>query len=344
MLCVYVSVVGAKQRMKNFVVLLLLLLVVAIRVTPLNICDIVVVNSIHNNTLINFHAYNLNDGNTVYSKEYDTRKWKAFLVAFDPISQLFIYQTQLNELVILNAKNASLSHVVTLQPNNITDFRKGVSLQVIGNELFVLMSPDGSSKSDHAISQSANSRLYFIKINLQNGQVTRLFETEENSALMRVLAIGKNELFYVLGPYSSYALVSQNLLSGTVDNVVPIRDKDTGSILIATNIFYAAKQNALFAALYSELDGKSVLAMVDPDSGQYKEIFNFYEEWGRHTGKVMQGMAAFDDKNQILYGWFTNSEGSFSKLFAINIEEGRELLSLDYHDQEGVWKAVGFSC
>lgn len=329
--------------MKNFVVVLLLLVLVTC-VTSLNICDIVVVNSIHNNTLINFHAYNLNKGNTVYSKEYDTIKWKAFLVTFDPIKQLFIYQTQLNELAILDAKNASLSRVVTLQASNITDFRKGVSLQVVGNELFVLMSPDGSSRSEHVTSHGTNSRLYFIKINLQNGQITRLFETEENSALMRVLAIGKNELYYVLGPYSSYALVSQNLLSGTVDNVVPIRDRDTGAILIATNIFYATKQNALFATLYSEQDGKSVLAMVDPDSGQYKEIFNFYEEWGRHEGKVMQGMAAYDDGNQILYGWFTNGEGSFSKLFAINIEEGGELLSLDYHDQEGVWKTVGFTC
>ena len=112
--------------------------------------------------------------------------------------------------------------------------------------------------------------------------------------------------------------------------------------MLPTNLFYSESEDTLYATLSSDRDDTTFIAEVDPESGRYNVVFNFDERWGV-KGRVMQRMITYDDKQQVLYGWFANPTGSFSKLFAIDISNGRELFAFDYYEQEGAWRAIAFS-
>jgi hypothetical protein len=301
-------------------------------------CAVIVVNTF--NKTINFHEYESNNGKSLYSKTLNTTV-TPYLVAFDTKNELFIYQNSTTgALSFVYAMNAT--EMKTLEISSLVLLKNAASLYVDGTELYVLMS-NSAMKSSGIVNYSEDDDMYFVKIHLITGIVTKLYASGDNSALIGALTMSSDEIYYILGPYSSYALVSQDRDTGEVDNIVPIRDEKSGAILLPTNIFYSRKLDTLFATLNSEETDASVLAMIDPDSGTYKTVFHFQKEFGIE-GKVMQRMISFNEQQQILYGWFANSSGSFSKLFLIHVEHGNLISMFDYNDQQGNWKAIGFNC
>lgn len=267
-------------------------------------------------------SINLTTGARLLHKTLNCTAITPFLVAFDTINDMFIYQDTTHQLTIIHARNGTLVRVVD---SVMIDVKESSAIHVddSGNSLYALMT------------SSVNV------VNLLTGSVKRLYPSADSSSLVGALTMSQNEIYYVLGPYSSYALVSQDKKTGSVDNIVPIRHDETGEILIPTNILYSVKHGALYGTLYSENTDRCVLAEIDEQSGGYRVVFDFYEQLGL-SGRVMQHMATLDKSEKVLYGWFANAFGSTSKLFAISVTHGNILSMTDYFDQQGNWKAIGF--
>jgi hypothetical protein len=271
--------------------------------------------------------------NGKFVRQYSIPATKRFYmipsVSISPSRSQFIFQNSSNAFSMLQGNATLIPDAIKLQPADMINLQHAAATTYDDKCLYILQSsPDG---------------VYCV--NLTSGFSTRLYDSadtkEQVGLLVGSMTNDDNYLYYTFGPYGSYAIATQDKKSGNVESITVVRDQDTRDVLMPLHLF--TYDGDLMAVLINdhEQEIKTWLARVDPESGQYREEFPFYKVFG--SGRVMQRMISIYNKRYLL-GWFASSEGSTSKLFVLDLQEMDLVAAVDYYEQQGAWRALGYQC
>jgi len=198
---------------------------------------------------------------------------------------------------------------------------------------------NSKKNSSQKLKQRNNKKNKQKQQQLQHSNATKTAKEEEEGTL-----------YYTLGPYGSYALVTQDLATGEMESITPVRDHKTGKILVPMHLFTDPQDDELMAVLTDEDSDemKTIIAAIrEPHSGEYEEVFDLSRALSGggsgSGGRVMQRMGTFAN-GRYFVGWFANGSGSLSKLFAFDLQKRDLVAAVDYYEQEGYWRAVGLEC
>jgi hypothetical protein len=265
-------------------------------------------------------VYNVNHVLQMYTREKST----------------FYFQIAEPLLILNGTKQSSLD----IKPKDLVQLQNSSAACFLGDEMYVLQSD--STNTSHKY-EFTNGGTMVYNVNLVTGQAKQLFKSADEGdvgILVGAMAVDDDYLYYTLGPYGSYAIVSQNRKTGEIATIQVIRDQKSGNALIPIRLF--VYNDDLWASLTDDNESAdfTILARVDPHSGEYREEVNFKQYLG--DGRIMQRMSSVFDN--YLLAWFANSEGSTSSLIAIDLETSQIDTIVDYHSQRGNWRALSGIC
>lgn len=302
-------------------------------------CSFISVNVI--NSTLNVATIDSLKGGIIQEKDYQLSKHINYIATQPSTSEsLFFWQLSSSSISMLRGNSTLVQNFITLSPTGLVDLQQAGSVTINNNVMYVLQSTEMRQQNKYYI---INGPTAVMGVNMTNGNATRLFNSADEGdtgILIGAFTSDDTNLYYTLGPYGSYALVTQDKKTGEVISIRVVRDQQTGDSLIPMHLF--VYNGDLWAVLVNEKgrDVQTVLARVDSQSGQYREELPLYKVFG--AGKVMQRMSTI--YNKYLLGWFANGEGSTSKLFAIDLVESNIVTAVNYYEQKGRWKALGYTC